>query len=446
MLILTPDSAKILHTMIERYTLPEMAALWTTEAKFNTWLTVELAVMHAQEQLGIIPPGVTADVRAKARFDVARVDEIEREVKHDVIAFLTNVAEHVGENSRFVHLGMTSSDLIDTAFALQIQQAGSLILETLKTFRETLFQKALTHRHTAMVGRSHGIHAEPLTFGLKLLVWVDELDRHIVRLTRALDENRVGKMSGAVGTYANIDPRVETLACQQLGLTPVRTATQVIQRDIHAQFMLALAGIASSIEKFAIEVRSLQRTDVLEAEEPFTPGQKGSSAMPHKRNPITSENLTGLARLVRSHTVPVLENIALWHERDISHSSVERVVFPDACIVMYTMLRRATAMLKDLVVYPQNMRRNMNRYGGVIFSQRVLLRLVDAGLSREDAYKLVQRNAHKAWNTEDGSFLDNLLADPDVPVTPEDIRACFDEADLLRHVDTIFDRFAPVPV
>lgn len=429
--------------MIERYSLPQMQAVWTLEEKYATWLKVELAVTQVQETLGYIPQGVSEDLRKKAGFNLQRIDEIELEVKHDVIAFLTSVAEHVGENSRFVHLGMTSSDLIDTALALQIQTAGALIQEKLKALKETIQRRAFEHRHTVMVGRSHGVHAEPMTFGLKLLVWVDELERHQKRLSDALEENRVGKISGAVGTYSNIDPRVEEETCRLLNLKPSRTATQIIQRDIHAQFILALASLASSIEKFAVEIRSLQRTDVLEVEEPFTVGQKGSSAMPHKRNPVSSENLTGLARMVRSYALPALENIALWHERDISHSSVERVILPDATILMHYMLNRLNTVMQGLVVYPDNMRRNMNRYGGIIFSQRVLLSLVQKGISREDAYRLVQRNAHTAWNVEGGDFKANLLTDPEVlqHLSEVEIDTCFDEQDFIKNIDRIFERF-----
>lgn len=429
--------------MIERYTLPEMQAVWTLEEKFRTWLEVELAVVEVQEKLGHVPAGVTKDVRAKAGFDMGRIAEIELEVKHDVIAFLTSVAESVGENSRFVHLGMTSSDLIDTALTLQIQRAGNLIKEKLEKLTATVQRRAFEHRHTPMVGRSHGIHGEPMTFGLKLLVWTDELERHQKRLADALEENRVGKFSGAVGTYSNIDPEVERETCKLLGLKPVRTATQVIQRDIHAQFFMALASLASSIEKFAIEIRSLQKTDILEVEEPFTVGQKGSSAMPHKRNPVSSENMTGLARLVRSYALPALENIALWHERDISHSSVERVIFPDACILMHYMLNRFESVVRDLVVYPENMHRNMHLFGGIIFSQRVLLTLIQKGVSREDAYRLVQRNAHAAFNVNGGDFKRNLQDDADVRIhlSSDEIASCFDEAEYLKNIDQIFEGF-----
>ncbi len=429
--------------VIERYTLPEMQEIWSRKHRFRAWIDVELAVMQVQEEMGEIPAGTTADVRAKADFDIERIDAIEEEVKHDVIAFLTNLAEYVGENSRFVHKGLTSSDLIDTAMALQIQQAGKLILDKLDTLRNTVRDRAFEHKHTAMIGRSHGIHGEPVTFGLKLLVWVDELERHQKRLADALEENRVGQFSGAMGTYSNITPEVEKRACELLGLKPARTSTQVIQRDLHAQFLMMLAGLASSLEKFAVELRHLQRTDVLEVEEAFTEGQKGSSAMPHKRNPVSGENVTGLARLVRSYAIPALENVALWHERDISHSSVERVIFPDACILTHYMLNRMNTLIANLVVYPENMKRNMNIYGGVIFSQRVMLKLVEKGVSREEAYRLVQRNAHAAWNIEGGNFLENLLNDPAVRghLNNEEIDACFDVTDYLRHVDAIFDRF-----
>lgn len=429
--------------MIERYTLPEMAQVWSLETKYQTWLEVEIAACRAQEALGHIPQGVSERVEASARFDLDRIDALDQELKHDVIAFLTCVAESVGDDSRYVHQGMTSSDLIDTALSLQIQRSGKLLLEKLVTLRETVYEQAKKHQHTVMVGRSHGVHAEPITFGLKLLVWVDELDRQRLRLEQALDENRMGKCSGAVGTYSNIDPKVELKLCEHLNLKPSKTATQVIQRDIHAQYFLALASLASSIEKFAIEVRSLQRTDVLELEEPFTAGQKGSSAMPHKRNPVSGENMTGLARLVRSYALPALENIGLWHERDISHSSVERVIFPDASILMHYMLHRWNNVMKDIVVYPDNMRRNMNRYGGIIFSQRVMLTLVQKGIAREEAYRWVQRNAHAAWNVEGASFLDNLKQDSDViqTLSEEEIAACFDEADYIKEIDGVFRRF-----
>jgi adenylosuccinate lyase len=429
--------------MIERYTLPEMAALWTRDAVFQTWLKVELAVLETQEHMGLVPAGVTEDVRSKAGFDIVRIDEIEAEVRHDIIAFLTSVAEHVGDNSRFVHMGMTSSDLIDTALALQIQDSGKLIQEKLTDVIETVRKKAIEHRDTAMVGRSHGIHGEPITFGLKLLNWLDELERQQKRLNDALEENRVGQVSGAMGSYSNIDPQVEVAVCQKLGLKPARTSTQVISRDIHAEFFIALGSLATSIEKFSVEIRALQKTDILEVEEGFAKGQKGSSAMPHKRNPVSSENLTGLARMLRSYIVPALENVVLWHERDISHSSVERIIFPDACILAHYMLNRFNNVMRDLVVHEENMRNNMNRFGGIIFSQRVLLTLIDKGISREDAYRLVQKNAHTAWNVPGGDFRRNLKQDPEVTryLSEADIENCFDVADYLRNVPAVYARF-----
>ncbi|MEB3288055.1 MAG: adenylosuccinate lyase [Vampirovibrionales bacterium] len=431
--------------MIERYTLPEMGSLWAQEAKFETWLEVELAVLKVQEERGDVPEGIHKHVHARAKFLISRIDEIELEVKHDVIAFLTNVAEYVGDESRYVHMGMTSSDLIDTALSLQIQRAGKLLLEKLATLRQTVYQKAVEHQHTVMVGRSHGIHGEPITFGLKLLNWVDELDRQYERLNAALEENRIGQVSGAMGTYSNVDPDVEVRTCELLGLKPARISTQIISRDIHASLFSAFALLVSSLEKFATEIRGLQKTDILEVEEGFSKGQKGSSAMPHKRNPVASENITGLARLVRSYVMPALENIALWHERDISHSSIERVIFPDAFITLDYMLHRFNGVIANLGVHQDNMRRNLYRYGGVIFSQRVLLTLIEKGkLSRETAYTLVQRNAHSAWNTEDGDFKRNLLNDPEVTAVlgPLEIDACFDTSDYLKHVDVVFERFA----
>jgi adenylosuccinate lyase len=429
--------------MIERYTLPEMAAVWCQSHRYQTWLQVELAVVKVYEGLDQVPAGTAAHIEQSAQIDPARIDAIEAEVKHDIIAFLTHLGESVGEASRHIHLGMTSSDLVDTAQALQIQAAGQLILDKLASVIDTLRQQANTHRHTVMVGRSHGVHGEPITLGIKLLNWVDTLERQQTRLSQALDENRIGQFSGPMGTYSNIEPDIELKACALLGLKPARISTQVIARDIPAQYVLALAQLASSIEQFAVELRHLQRTEVLEAEEPFTTGQKGSSAMPHKRNPVSGENLTGLARLVRGAALPMLENIALWHERDISHSSVDRVVLPDVSILMHYMLNRFNQVMVGLQVYPQNMAANLNRFGGVVFSQKVLLTLVEAELSREAAYSLVQRNAMAAWNQPNGDFKANLLADSEVlaKLSPEAIAACFDPQAYLHHVDTIFSRF-----
>ena len=363
--------------VIERYTLPEMGQLWTDSYKLKTWLQVEIAVCEAQAELGYIPKEAVAEIKEKANFDPKRVLEIEAEVRHDVIAFLTNVNEYVGDAGRYIHLGLTSSDVLDTALALQLVASLNLILERLEDLIQALRYQAQQHRNTVMVGRSHGIHAEPITFGFKLAGWLAEVLRNRERLVKLRSTISVGKISGAVGTYANVDPRVEALSCQYLGLEPDTASTQVISRDIHAEFVQQLALLAASVERFAVEIRNLQRTDVLEVEEYFSKGQKGSSAMPHKRNPIRSERLTGIARIIRGYTVAALENVALWHERDISHSSVERVMLPDTCILTHFMLKEVTNLVKNLLVYPENMKRNMNVYGGVIFSQRVLLALVE---------------------------------------------------------------------
>ncbi len=431
--------------MIDRYTLPEMATVWADDSRLSHWLAVELAVMNAQEAMGTVPAGTHARVSGAASVDIDRMLAIEKETHHDVIAFLTAVGETIPNEAdrRWLHLGMTSSDLVDTALSLQIKQAGELVCQVLATLRQTIWQRAVEHQHTPCIGRSHGIHGEPISFGLKLLTWVDELDRAQQRLAHALEEARVGQISGAMGTYAGSPPEVEAKVCESLGLNPAKTSTQVIGRDIHAQVVWALASVAASVERFSVELRHLQRTEVLEVEEAFAKGQKGSSAMPHKRNPISGENLTGLSRLIRSAVVPALENVALWHERDISHSSVERVMFPDAFILTHYMLVRLNRVMANLQVFPSNMRRNMTLYGGVIFSQRVLLALVDAGLTREDAYKLVQTHAHAAWNTESGDFKASLMADEQVTQTlsTEKLAACFDETVFLAHVDTIFARF-----
>lgn len=428
--------------MICRYTRPEMGALWTDEAKFQTLLDVEIAVCEAQARLGRIPPAAVEDIRAKARFDVKRIEEIEEEVKHDIIAFLTNVAEYVGENSRYVHLGLTSSDVIDTGLALQMLRASKLIEKDLQELHDAILEQARKHKHTITVGRSHGIHAEPTTFGFKMAVWLEEVKRQQKRFADAIAMISVGQFSGAVGTYSNIDPEVERITCKILELEPAPVSTQIIQRDRHAQFIWALAMIGSSLEKFAIEIRHLQRTDVLEAEEPFTQGQKGSSAMPHKRNPVGSENISGLARVLRGNAIAAMENIPLWHERDISHSSVERVIIPDSCILIDYMIVRFTKIVKGLVVYPDNMRRNMDRFGGVIFSQAVMLKMVEKGISREDAYKLVQGNAMSAWNRDGGDFKANLLADNNVTavLSNGEIETCFDPEHYLRNVKKVFER------
>jgi adenylosuccinate lyase len=428
--------------VIERYTLPEMGNLWTDAYKFKTWLQVEIAVCEAQAELGYIPSQAVAEIKAKANFDPKRVLEIEAEVRHDVIAFLTNVNEYVGDAGRYIHLGMTSSDVLDTALALQMVASLDLILQRLEHLTAAIRQKAHEHRYTVMIGRSHGIHAEPITFGFKLAGWLAEVLRGQERLQNIRKSIAVGKISGAVGTYANIEPRVEALACTKLGLRPDTASTQVISRDVHADYVQQLALIAASIERFAVEIRNLQKTDVLEVEEYFSKGQKGSSAMPHKRNPIRSERLTGMARMIRSYAVAALENVALWHERDISHSSVERVMLPDACILTHFMIVETIDLVKNLLVYPDNMARNMNCYGGVVFSQRVMLTLVEKGMRREEAYKVVQENAHSAWNKQDGNFRDLITNDSRVKekLSPHEIDACFDPQHHLQHLDEVYQR------
>lgn len=428
--------------MIDRYTRPKMGQLWSEESKFQTFLDVEIAVCEVQADLGKIPQDALADIKKKARFDIKRMHEIEEEVKHDVIAFLTNVAEYVGENSRYVHLGLTSSDVIDTALALQLRQAGQMLAISLEELELAILGKAREHKHTVEIGRSHGIHAEPLTFGFKLAVWLEEVRRHKKRLAEAIEIVSVGKISGAVGTFSNISPQVEELTCKKLGLTPEPVSTQIVQRDRHAQFIWALAMIGTSLEKFATEIRHLQKTDILEVEEPFEKGQKGSSAMPHKRNPVGSENISGLARILRANSIAAMENIPLWHERDISHSSVERIIIPDSTILLDYMLARFTKIVAGLVVYPENMKKNMDRFGGVIFSQAVMLRLVDKGITREQAYALVQSNAMKAWNQEDGNFKRNLLSDGAVKehLTTQEIEECFKAENYLTNLDKVFAR------
>ena len=428
--------------MIERYTLPEMGEIWTDNYKLKTWLQVEIAVCEAQAELGYIPSSAVEEIKAKADFDPQRVLEIEAEVRHDVIAFLTNVNEYVGDAGRYIHLGLTSSDVLDTGIALQLVVSLNLILERLEELIQAIRYQAQQHRYTVMVGRSHGIHAEPITFGFKLAGWLAEVLRNRDRLVRLRKEIAVGKISGAVGTYANVDPQIEAIACQKLGLEPDCASTQVISRDRHADYIQQLALLTASIERFAVEIRNLQRTDVLEVEEFFSKKQKGSSAMPHKRNPIRSERLTGMARIVRGNAVAALENVALWHERDISHSSVERVILPDSCILTHFMLKEITGLVKNLLVYPENMKRNMNVYGGVIFSQRVLLTLVEKGMNREEAYRVVQECAHTAWNKIDGDFRQLISQDKTVKETlsPEEIDACFDPNHHLKNLDLVYQR------
>ncbi len=427
--------------MIERYTRPEMARIWTDENRFRKWLDIEIYACEAHAELGNIPTDAVERIKEKASFNVDRINEIERTVKHDVIAFLTSVADYIGDDSRFVHLGLTSSDVLDTSFAMLLAEASDLIIDDIRRLMAAIKKRAFEHRMTPMMGRSHGIHAEPVTFGIKMALWYDEMRRNLRRMESARETVAYGKISGAVGTFANIDPRVEEYVCQKAGLKPAPCSTQVIQRDRHAEFFSTLAIIASSIEKFAVEIRHLQRTEVLEAEEFFSKGQKGSSAMPHKRNPVLSENLTGLARLIRGYAVSAMENVALWHERDISHSSVERVIGPDGTILMDFMLNRCVGLIENLVVYPENMLKNLNQMRGLIFSQRVLLKLATAGASREQAYSLVQRNAMKVWE-QGKDFLEELLADSDVRgyLPEEEIREAFNLGYHMKHVDTIFTR------
>lgn len=427
--------------MIERYSRPEMARIWEPENRYRKWLEIEIYACEAHAGMGTIPHEAVERIKAKAKFDVGRIDEIEKVVKHDVIAFLTSVADYIGDDSRFVHLGLTSSDVLDTSFAMLLKEASDLIIADIKRLMEAIRKRAFEHKDTPMMGRSHGIHAEPVTFGIKMALWYDEMRRNLRRMEAARETIAYGKISGAVGTFANIDPRVEEYVCNKAGLKPAPGSTQVIQRDRHAEFFATLAIIASSIDKFAVEIRHLQRTEVLEAEEFFSKGQKGSSAMPHKRNPVLSENLSGLARLLRGYAVSALENVALWHERDISHSSVERVIGPDATILIDFMLTRCSGLIENLLVYPENMLKNLNLMRGLIFSQRILLELANKGASREDAYSIVQRNAMKVWE-EGKDFQTELLADTDVRryLSSEEITAAFDLNYHLKHVDTIFSR------
>ncbi|MED5365830.1 MAG: adenylosuccinate lyase [Pseudomonadota bacterium] len=427
--------------MIPRYSRPEMAAIWTPENKFKIWFEIEAHACDAQAELGVIPKAAAAAVWERGAFEVARIDAIEREVKHDVIAFLTNLAEHIGEEARFVHQGMTSSDVLDTCLAVQLTQASDILLADLDALLAALERRAREHKVTPTVGRSHGIHAEPVTFGLKLAGYHAEFARNRARLAAARAEIATCAISGAVGTFANIDPRVEAHVAAQLGLTVEPVSTQIIPRDRHAMFFATLAVIASSIERLATEIRHLQRSEVREAEEFFSEGQKGSSAMPHKRNPVLTENLTGLARLVHMAVNPALENVATWHERDISHSSVERMIGPDATVTLDFALARLTGVIEKLTVYPENMRANMDSLGGLIHSQRILLALTQAGMSREDAYQAVQRCAMPVW-LEGADFLTNLRGDAAVTahLSDDELAALFDLAYHTKHVDTIFAR------
>jgi len=427
--------------MITRYTRPRMGRIWEAENRYAKWLEVEIAACEAMAEEGIIPLDAVENIKKKAKFSVKRILEIEEQTKHDVIAFLTNVEEYVGPDSRYIHLGLTSSDVLDTSFALLLKEAMTLIISDVKDFMTVLRERAMEHKETIMVGRSHGIHAEPITLGLKLAVWYSEMKRNLTRLEEALEVISFGKLSGAVGTFANIPPKVEARACEKLGLKAAPISTQIIQRDRHAEVFTTLAVVAGTLEKIAVEIRHLQRTEVHEAEEAFSKGQKGSSAMPHKKNPIGSENISGLARLVRTNAMAALENMPLWHERDISHSSVERVIGPDSTILVDFMLNRLGNILRNLVVFPERMLENLQKTGGLIFSQQVLMRLAEKGLERQKAYVMVQRNALRVW--EEGTpFKELLLEDREIGeyLRKEEIEEVFDLAYHLKHVDDIFKR------
>jgi len=426
--------------MIERYTLPAMGKIWNDENKFRIWLEIEILACEAQAEWGIVPKEALNVIREKGNFNVARILEIEHEVKHDVIAFLTNVGEYVGPESRFIHLGMTSSDVLDTALAVQMKQSGELLLKGMESLKEVLARRAKEFKNTVMIGRTHGIHAEPITFGLKLALWYAETVRDIERLNAALKTISVGKISGAVGTYQHLDPFVERYVCEKLGLQPAPISTQVLQRDRHAEFMNTLAVCGCSLEKFATEIRHLQKTEVLEAEEYFSKGQKGSSAMPHKRNPIICERVAGLARILRSNALAAMENVALWHERDISHSSVERIIVPDSCILLDFILHDMTNIIDRLLVYPEHMTRNLHATRGLIFSQEVLLALTRKGMKREDAYRMVQEQAMKVWK-EEKDFKALLLGSEELMkiLSPKEIDEIFDPKRSLKHIEYIFE-------
>ncbi len=427
--------------MISRYTTPEIGALWTDQHKFETWLKVELAVAEVQAQMGIIPRSAFLKLRANAKFSIKRIDKIEAEIKHDVIAFLTSVSENVGDAAKFLHFGMTSSDLVDTAQGITLRESGELILKKLDEAIKEVRKKAIRYKKTPAMGRTHGVHAEPSILGLKFLLWYQELLRQRERLQYAVKQIAVGKISGAVGNYANLDPKIEAAVCKKLGLAPAPISTQVIQRDRHAQFLGAIALLGASLEKFATEIRALQKTEVLEMEEGFSKGQKGSSAMPHKRNPITCERIAGLARVLRGNMLAGYENVALWHERDITHSSVERVILPDSTILIIYMLKLFNQVMQNLQVYPQNLKRNIELTGGLVFSGRLLLKLSEACGSREVAYRLVQRNAMDGWAGK-GRFIDLVNADAEIAeyLKPREIAACFDLNYYFRNVEKIYKK------
>ena len=427
--------------MIDRYTTPEMAQIWSEQNKFETWKKVEITVTEVLSDRGEVPKEAVKVINEKAAFTVERILEIEKVTRHDVIAFLTNMAENIGPESRFIHMGMTSSDLLDTSLALLCQEAGNIILGKLKTFKEVLRTQAVTHRESYQIGRSHGVHAEPITFGLKLALWSEEIGRHIVRWERAVKSIATGKISGAVGTYQHLDPEVEEEACKRLGLQAATVSSQVVQRDHHAEYLTSLANMAASLEKIAVEIRHLQRTEVLEAEEYFQKGQKGSSAMPHKRNPIVTERITGMARLLRGNAMVAMENVALWHERDISHSSVERVIIPDSTTLMDYMLNKMIYLLENLLIYPDNMLKNLHKTGGLIFSQEVLLALVKKGATREDAYAMVQRNAMQVWD-EQKDFKKLLKDDQEIIalLNEDEIDNLFNLKKVMININKIYKR------
>jgi len=427
--------------LIPRYSRDKMNAVWRTENRYQTWLDIEILACEAMAKRGDIPEKSLKNIKDRAGFDIARIEEIEKTTKHDVIAFLTSLTEKVGEDGRFIHMGLTSSDVLDTSLAVLLREASQILIDDVNLLLPVLKSKATEHRHTVMIGRSHGIHAEPITFGLKMALWYQEMERNLTRLVRAKDAISYGKISGAVGTFSFIDPSIEEYVCQKLGLKPAPISSQIVQRDRHAEFFTTLAIVASSIDKFSQEIRLLQRTEVREVEEYFAPGQKGSSAMPHKRNPVLSENLSGLARLMRSYALASLEDIALWHERDISHSSVERVIAPDATILLDFMLHRFTELVRNLVIYPERMLANLGMTKGVIFSQTVLLKLIEQGMSREDAYRVVQRNTMRSWN-EGIDFQRLLLEDNEVMshMNAKDIEDACRIENFLRHIDFIFNR------
>ncbi len=428
--------------MIERYTLPEMGKIWQDEFKYRIWLKIEILACEARASLGEIPQKDVEVIKQKANFDVKRVLEIEETTKHDVIAFLTNVAEYVGPESRHIHYGMTSSDILDTTLSYQMKSAGELLLNRLFDLKSVLKERAIEHKNTLCVGRSHGIHAEPTTMGLKFALWYEETKRNILRLQNAIKSISVGQISGAVGTFEHLSPKVEEYVCEKMGLTPAPVSTQIIQRDRHAEFMASLALVGATLEKIALEIRHLQRTEVLEAEEYFSKGQKGSSAMPHKRNPIISERIDGLARVLRSNAIAAIEDVALWHERDISHSSVERIVVPDSCIALDYMLDLMVKLIKNLLIYPDNMIKNLNLTRGLVYSQAVLLKLVNKGVSREDAYKIVQSSAMEVWADKTKDLFSELKKSPDVKkyLTEEDLKDVFASKRTLKNVDYIFSR------